>query len=195
MLAVGFRHSTCVSRPAGAASRLVGLHTPPSTYSRPPIVTGANSHGTRARRLHRLGDARRGARPGCRTRRGGRCGGRPRRRAGGRRSAARAARCCGAGRSSVSSGRGRRREQERARDRAARGGQSERERRERRRRRPAPRHPPPRAAARPRRREAVDRPRPPSVTSISSLSTEEGRRGDWPAARCAATIEPADVPT
>ena len=46
MLAVGFRHSTCVSRPAGAASRLVGLQTPPSTYSRPPIVTGANSHGT-----------------------------------------------------------------------------------------------------------------------------------------------------
>ncbi len=46
MLAVGFRHSTWVSRPAGAASRLVGLHTPPSTYSRPSIVTGANSHGT-----------------------------------------------------------------------------------------------------------------------------------------------------
>src|SRR6202000_2400120 len=45
-LAVGLRHSTCVSRPAGAASRLVGLQTPPSTYSRPPIVTGANSHGT-----------------------------------------------------------------------------------------------------------------------------------------------------
>src|SRR3984957_3405797 len=46
MLAVGFRHSTWVSRPAGAASRLVGLQTPPSTYSRPPIWTGANSHGT-----------------------------------------------------------------------------------------------------------------------------------------------------
>ena len=46
MLAVGFRHSTWVSRPAGAASRFVGLHTPPSTYSRPPIVTGANSQGT-----------------------------------------------------------------------------------------------------------------------------------------------------
>src|SRR5690348_10616192 len=45
-LAVGLRHSTWVSRPAGAASRLVGLHTPPSTYSRPPILTGANSHGT-----------------------------------------------------------------------------------------------------------------------------------------------------
>src|SRR5580693_6940106 len=45
-LAVGFRHSTWVSRPAGAASRLVGLQTPPSTYSWPPIVTGANSHGT-----------------------------------------------------------------------------------------------------------------------------------------------------
>src|ERR1700761_9680614 len=45
-LAVGFRHSTWVSRPAGAASRLVGLHTPPSTYSRSPIRTGANSHGT-----------------------------------------------------------------------------------------------------------------------------------------------------
>src|ERR1700761_3440068 len=45
-LAVGFRHRTWVSRPAGAASRLVGLHTPPSTYSRPEIFTGANSHGT-----------------------------------------------------------------------------------------------------------------------------------------------------
>src|SRR4051794_7456413 len=45
-LAVGFRHSTCVSRPAGAASRFVGLQTPPSTYSRPAIRTGANSHGT-----------------------------------------------------------------------------------------------------------------------------------------------------
>ena len=33
-------------RPAGAASRLVALQTPPSTYSRPPISTGANSHGT-----------------------------------------------------------------------------------------------------------------------------------------------------
>src|ERR1700761_2503435 len=45
-LAVGLRHRTWVSRPAGAASRFVGLQTPPSTYSRPPIVTGANSHGT-----------------------------------------------------------------------------------------------------------------------------------------------------
>src|ERR1700744_3705925 len=45
-LAVGFRHRTWVSRPAGAASRLVGLHTPPSTYSPPPMLTGANSHGT-----------------------------------------------------------------------------------------------------------------------------------------------------
>src|ERR1700761_6866333 len=45
-LAVGFRHNTCVSRPAGAASRLVGLQTPPATYSRPPIVIGATSHGT-----------------------------------------------------------------------------------------------------------------------------------------------------
>src|SRR5881227_1200453 len=46
MLAVGFRHNTCVSRPAGAASMFVGLHTPPSTYSRPPIWTGAKIHGT-----------------------------------------------------------------------------------------------------------------------------------------------------
>src|ERR1700758_1017380 len=45
-LAVGLRHSTWVSRPAGAAWRLVGLHTPPSTYSRPPMLNGANSHGT-----------------------------------------------------------------------------------------------------------------------------------------------------
>src|SRR5436305_3720784 len=45
-LAVGLRHSTCVSRPAGAASRLVGLQTPPSTYSRDPMRTGAYSQGT-----------------------------------------------------------------------------------------------------------------------------------------------------
>src|SRR2546423_13918350 len=45
-LAVGLRHSTWVSRPAGAASRLVALQTPPSTYSRPAIVTGAESQGT-----------------------------------------------------------------------------------------------------------------------------------------------------
>src|ERR1700744_5209378 len=45
-LAVGLRHSRWVSRPAGAASRLVGLHTPPSTYSRPAMRTGANSQGT-----------------------------------------------------------------------------------------------------------------------------------------------------
>src|ERR1035441_6019115 len=45
-LANGLRHRTWVPRPAGAASRLVGLHMPPSTYSRPLIATGANSHGT-----------------------------------------------------------------------------------------------------------------------------------------------------
>src|SRR6185312_11026049 len=45
-LAVGFRQRTWVSRPAGAASRLVGLHTPPSTYSQSPMRTGANNQGT-----------------------------------------------------------------------------------------------------------------------------------------------------
>ncbi len=45
-LMIGFRHSTWVARPAGAVSRFVLLHTPPSTYSRPPIVTGAKIHGT-----------------------------------------------------------------------------------------------------------------------------------------------------
>ena len=44
--AVGARHSTWAPRPPGAASRLTGLQTPPSTYSRPAISTGANSHGT-----------------------------------------------------------------------------------------------------------------------------------------------------
>src|SRR5215210_3529130 len=44
--AVGLRHSTCVPRPTGVASRLVGLHTPPSTYSRPSIRTGAKIQGT-----------------------------------------------------------------------------------------------------------------------------------------------------
>src|SRR4051812_49843160 len=43
--AVGTRQSTRAPRPAGAASRFVGLHTPPSTYSRPAISTRANTHG------------------------------------------------------------------------------------------------------------------------------------------------------
>ena len=44
--AVGLRHSTSVPLRTGAASRLAALHAPPSTYSRPPIVTGRNTHGT-----------------------------------------------------------------------------------------------------------------------------------------------------
>ena len=56
-LAVGFRHRTWVSRPAGAASRLLPLQTPPSTYSRPAISTGANSHGDAAGGGDRLGRA------------------------------------------------------------------------------------------------------------------------------------------
>ena len=38
--AIGARHSTCVSRRAGAASMFVGLQTAPSTYSSSPIRTG-----------------------------------------------------------------------------------------------------------------------------------------------------------
>ena len=45
-LAIGFRHRTCVSRAAGAMSRFVLLQTPPSTYSRPLMRTGAKIHGT-----------------------------------------------------------------------------------------------------------------------------------------------------
>jgi hypothetical protein len=45
-LAIGLRQSTWVARPAGAMSRFVLLQTPPSTYSRPPICTGAKIHGT-----------------------------------------------------------------------------------------------------------------------------------------------------
>src|SRR4051812_50049138 len=45
-VAVTERQRMCVSRPAGAASRLVRLHAPPSTYTRPPMVTGRNTHGT-----------------------------------------------------------------------------------------------------------------------------------------------------
>ena len=39
--AVGTRQSTRSPRPARARSRFVGLQTPPSTYSRPPISIGA----------------------------------------------------------------------------------------------------------------------------------------------------------
>ena len=193
-LAVGFRHSTWVSRPAGAASRLVGLQTPPSTYSRPPISTGANSHGHRARGLDRLGDGRRRARRGLpnTTRR-------PVRRstaATRRRPSKRAPEPLDpARRRSRSSWRaGQPAQQRRAHHRAAGRGEAERQRRERgagghrpragapgrvQRRRGQARRP---ARGRPRRRRA-------------RCSIDDGRRGDWPAARCAATIEPAEVPT
>ena len=45
-LAIGLRQSTWVARPAGAMSRFVLLQTPPSTYSRPAICTGAKIQGT-----------------------------------------------------------------------------------------------------------------------------------------------------
>src|SRR3954454_4878667 len=45
-VAVGFRQTTRAPRRTGAASRFVALQTPPSTYSRPSIPTGANSQGT-----------------------------------------------------------------------------------------------------------------------------------------------------
>ena len=88
-LAIGFRHSTCVARPAGAMSRFVLLQTPPSTYSRPPICTGAKIHGTEqdactasaTRRVGRAGRAEDDAPAVAR--------GRRRRRAGARRSARR----------------------------------------------------------------------------------------------------------
>src|SRR4051812_34269614 len=41
----GTRQRPRAPRRAGAASRFVGPHTPPSTYSRPPISTGANTQG------------------------------------------------------------------------------------------------------------------------------------------------------
>ena len=85
---IGFRHSTCVSRAAGAMSRFVLLQTPPSTYSRPPIRTGRTSRGPsttpgRPRRRSRR------APPASRTRRAARSRGRRPRRAAGRRSARR----------------------------------------------------------------------------------------------------------
>src|SRR3954467_2886237 len=45
-LAATLRHSTSVSRPAGARGGVGGTPPPPATYSRPPMVTGAKIHGT-----------------------------------------------------------------------------------------------------------------------------------------------------
>ena len=44
--AVGTKQSTRLPALTGAMSRLVGLHTPPSTYSRSPIRTGRKTPGT-----------------------------------------------------------------------------------------------------------------------------------------------------
>ena len=51
----------------GAASRFVGLQTPPSTYSRPAISTGAKIHGHRAGGEHGVGDVGAAARRARRT--------------------------------------------------------------------------------------------------------------------------------
>ena len=59
-----------------AASRLVGLHTPPSTYSRPPIAPGETRWGSRRRRPPPRRPARRGTRA-RRTPPAGRWRGRP----------------------------------------------------------------------------------------------------------------------
>ena len=60
------RQSTCGRRgPAGAASRFVGLQTPPSTYSRPPISTGAKSHGIAHDAATASATVGRAARPGA----------------------------------------------------------------------------------------------------------------------------------
>ena len=56
--AVGIRQSTREPRPAGTASRLVGLQTPPSTYSRPPISHRREDPRHGATRQHRLRDRR-----------------------------------------------------------------------------------------------------------------------------------------
>ena len=62
---VGTRLAREEPRPAGAASRFVGLQTPPSTYSRPPIRTGAKIPGTaQDASLHGLRDLAVGA-PGA----------------------------------------------------------------------------------------------------------------------------------
>src|SRR3954447_5021455 len=45
-LAATLRHRTSLSRPAGAASRLVSDHAPPSTYVLSPMRTGLKIHGT-----------------------------------------------------------------------------------------------------------------------------------------------------
>ena len=185
--------------PAGATSRLVGLQTPPSTYSRPPIATGANSHGT----VHDASTA--SATRGVRRARAAEHdaaaaaavdGRRP---AAGRRTArlepldARARRPA-----SVS--------------RRARGGRREHRRAARARRRappspsasganvaPARHRPALRPRARPResrrRRRPVRGPRRRSEARASAPTVGGPARARWPATRCAATIDPAEVPT
>ena len=147
-------------------------------------------HG--ARGLDRLADASPAARPGCRTRRAGRCGGRRRRSAGARRSARRSARCSRRRSSSVPA-RPRQRAQHRGAQRAPAGcGEPERERRERGAGRERP------GAGAP---GGLDRGAPGCSRASRACDLDlasrpaAGRRGGSPATSRAATIDPAEVPT
>jgi len=193
MLAVGFRHSTCVSRPAGAASRLVGLHTPPSTYSRPPIVTGANSQGTVHEAATASGTLARGD-PGLpnTTRRPLRRSTAATRNRPSKRGARRSMLRCRS--RSVWLGRGRRRSRT-ARATAPPGAASPRASGAKVAAAARPQAPARRAAASPAAANPSTGRAPLDGAISSSASNEDGRRGDCPATRCAATIEPADVPT
>ncbi len=176
-----------MSRPAGAASRLVGLQTPPSTYSRSPIATGANSHGTVHEASTASATVARGA-PGCRTPRAGPAAGPRRRPAGARQSGRPSARPGTAGRPASGRGGGPRSSSDRitappgAATPRASGAKS---RRRRARTDPARRAAASAATARPPARAAP--------TPTSSLVPTPTAGAATPATRWAATIAPAEV--
>ena len=181
-----------MSRPAGAASRLVGLQTPPSTYSRPWISTGANNQGTvhdactasatetlgarglpkTTRRPLRRSTAVTRSRP---SNRAPERSIRPRRRL--RSSRGVGIRCSIAARITAPPG---------AASPSASGANA------------APAaiaHAPARLAAYIAAAASPSTGSEPASSANEPLSMFDGRRGDWPAARCADTIAPAEVPT
>ena len=181
-----------MSRPAGAASRLVGLQTPPSTYSRPWISTGANSHGT----VHDACTASATETSGARglpntTRRPLRRSTAVTRRRPSKRAPERSIRLRRRLRSSWGVGI---RRSIAARITAPPGAAT-----------PsasganaapaAIANAPARLAAYSAADASPSTDSEPASSSSEPLSMLDGRRGDWPAARCADTIEPADVPT
>ena len=187
--AVGIQAQHLRSR--GAPARRRGsstLQTPPSTYSRSPIRTGAKTHGIAHDAVTASATLARGA-PGApkTTRRPVRRSTQHTRRRPSKRAPERSTLVVQA--AERAPGARRAREQGRAHQRAA--GRRERGGHGRQRRAWPPSPSAPRVRTRPRRRPSASG----GVAALPTRPRRGGRRSGLPAARRAATIEPAEVPT